>query len=98
MKRSNEFAVGLAVLAAIHESNVHVSRVGCPLLGWSDAETKSNPSASALIASPTGSAPGAADVVTSKPKRTSVTFPHLRKNGRRPWVGRLDIWPDELDN
>ncbi len=60
------------VAAAIQVSIVHVSYVGSVPQGWSDAETKSNPAASAARAAATGSA--AVDVDTFRPIDSSVTM------------------------
>src|SRR5579863_684783 len=56
-----------SVAAAIQVSMVHVSNVGWLPDGWSDADTKSNPSVSAARAWPIGSASGAADVEMLSP-------------------------------
>ena len=55
------------VAAAIQVSSVHVSNDGLLPCRWSLVPTKSNPNASAALAAPTGSAPGAADAGMPNP-------------------------------
>jgi hypothetical protein len=57
----------LEVAAATQVSIVHTSYDGSLPQGWSEAETKSNPSSSAARASPAGAAPGAAEVEMFNP-------------------------------
>src|SRR5436190_1440264 len=54
---------------------VHGSYVGARPWRWSDADTKSNPSSSARLASATGSVPGSADVETFTPNSNSPMRP-----------------------
>src|SRR5689334_1284535 len=61
------------VAAATQLSIVHVSKVGLEPDGWSLADTKSKPRSSARRAQAAGSAPAAAEVETSIPKRRAAT-------------------------